>query len=108
MRREQVGKGYASSLHGPSQDFSIDAVILSSVIADANFFAASGVHQKHLVAPIGQLTVNEPGLAARFNRNASRRLPRAEQRLERLEGSDGRASHDRVVLHLAISYRLLT
>ncbi len=26
MRREQVGKRYASSLHGPSQDFSIDAV----------------------------------------------------------------------------------
>ncbi|XXY41246.1 hypothetical protein WMF04_11455 [Sorangium sp. So ce260] len=88
MGRQHVSERNAPALDGARQRLGIEAVILAAVLANAELTCSRGVDDQNVVAPVAELVVNHPGLAARLDRHPGRRGRRTEDILERVERAD--------------------
>jgi hypothetical protein len=82
MWRQQVRYRNPTALECQSQHLSVDAVCLTSVLADPKPSAPRRVDQNHLIAPARQQIVHVPRFSAGFDRNDRRRLLWPQKRLQ--------------------------
>nr|MBK7068712.1 hypothetical protein [Deltaproteobacteria bacterium] len=95
-----MGSRYASLREGAGERLGVEAIVLASVLPDADLPHARGVDEQGLVAERDQPIVDVPRLAAGLERDPCGRCVGAEEVVELVEGSSGLAMHDVPVAHL--------
>ncbi len=97
---DSTGTRYASLRESAGERLGVEAIVLASVLPDADLTHARGVDEEGLVAERGQPVVDVPRLAAGLKGDPRGRRVGTEEVVQLVEGTSGLAMEDLSVAHL--------